>query len=229
VFRASGTREYFLSISGNHLTGFRDWLSDPASLYIAHFPAPIFVIGEFVLFGELISLLENSSKPCDTGSAISELEKQFPVFDFSSVDSVYPDKTSSAGRRYAHTRGAVLARAQSCLHDLYHRPERMVIIVSHSAFLRLAVSGTCFANADYRVFEVSKPNGPRDTYKLVEWERTKECGGGMGRSSREPVEIGSGDLPPDPPQDSQETLASSPEHQKTETGKAESNNYCNGS
>ena len=119
------------------------------------------------------------------------------------MDSVYPDKTSSAGSRYAHTRGAVLARAQSCLHDLYHRPERMVIIVSHSAFLRLAVSGTCFANADYRIFEVSGPNGPHDTYKLVEWERTKESGGGMGRSPREPVEIGSGDLPPDPPQDSQ--------------------------
>jgi hypothetical protein len=160
------------------------------------------VASEFVLFGVLISLSENSSKPCDTGTAISELEKQFPVFDFSSVDSVYPDKTSPAGRRYAHTRDAVLARAQSCLHDLYHRPERMIVIVSHSAFLRLAVSGTRFANADYRIFEVSKPNGLHDTYKLVEWEQTRETGGGMGRSSRQPVEIGSGNLPPYPPQDS---------------------------
>ena len=143
TFGTSGMHDYFLSISGNYLTRFSDRLSDPASLYMAHFPGPIFVTNEFVLFGELTSLSENSSKPCDTGSAISDLEKQFPVFDFSSVDSVYPDKTSSAGRRYAYTRGAVFARAQSCLHGLHHRPERMVIIVSHSAFLRLAVSGKC--------------------------------------------------------------------------------------
>jgi hypothetical protein len=105
----------------------------------------------------------------------------------------------------------------------------MIIVVSHSAFLRLAVSGTCFANADYRIFEVSKSNGPRDAYKLIEWERTRETGGGMGRSPRGPVEIGSGDLPLDPPLDSQEALASSPQHQKTEIGKAEGNNFCNGS
>ena len=74
----------------------------------------------------------------------------------------------------------------------------MVIIVSHSAFLTLAVSGTCFANGDYRIFEVSKPNGSHDTYKLVEWERIRESGGGMGRSPRGQVEIGSGNLLPDP-------------------------------
>ncbi|OCL05552.1 phosphoglycerate mutase-like protein [Glonium stellatum] len=155
---------------------------------------------------------ENSNKPCDTGTAISELKKEFPNFDFSSVDNVYPDKTSPAGRRYAHTKSAVLARAQACLHNLYHRPEKMILIVSHSAFLRLAVSGTCFANADYRIFEVSKPNEPHDTYKLREWERTSMPGGGMGRSPKEPVEIGSGDLPLDLPQDSRETLGHSPEN-----------------
>ena len=82
----------------------------------------------------------------------------------------------------------------------------MILVVSHSAFLRLAVSGTCFANADYRIFEVSKPNGLHDTYKLMEWEHTRETGGGMGRSPRGPVEIGSGDLPLDPPLGSQKNF-----------------------
>ena len=88
--------------------------------------------------------------------------------------------------------------------------------------MRLAVSGTCFANADYRIFEISKPNGPHDTYKLIEWERTRVTGGGMGRSPKGPVEIGSGDLPPDPPLESQETLASSPAHQKAESSNCSS-------
>jgi hypothetical protein len=36
---------------------------------------------------------ENSAKPCDTGTAISEMEKEWPQFDWSSVDPEYPTKT----------------------------------------------------------------------------------------------------------------------------------------
>ena len=36
---------------------------------------------------------ENSDKPCDTGTAISEMEKEWPQFDWSSVDPEYPTKT----------------------------------------------------------------------------------------------------------------------------------------
>jgi hypothetical protein len=36
---------------------------------------------------------ENSTMPCDTGTAISEMEKEWPQFDWSSVDPEYPTKT----------------------------------------------------------------------------------------------------------------------------------------
>jgi hypothetical protein len=50
TFRASSIRDYFLSISGSYLTRFSDWLSDRASLYIAHFLAPTFVTGRIGSF-----------------------------------------------------------------------------------------------------------------------------------------------------------------------------------
>ncbi|EXJ63196.1 hypothetical protein A1O7_03643 [Cladophialophora yegresii CBS 114405] len=136
-------------------------------------------------------------KPCDTGSPLSDLEAEFPAFDFSIVDPVYPNKSSPEGRRYAHNRSAVLARAQTALGKLYGRPEKLIIVVSHSSFMRLAVSGTWFANADYRIFEFSERKSKDEPYRLTEWDSTRSNGGGMGLSSKDQVELGSGNLPPD--------------------------------
>lgn len=36
---------------------------------------------------------ENSAKPCDTGSSIKEMEREWERFDWGSVDPVYPAKT----------------------------------------------------------------------------------------------------------------------------------------
>ena len=135
-------------------------------------------------------------EPCDTGTPISELEGQYPEFDFSMVDLVYPDKSSPKGKRYAHSRNAVLGRAQIALRKLYDRPEKLIIVVSHSAFMRLAVSGAQYANADYRIFDFNKHKSKGDTFSLVEWESTRSSGGGMGLSPKAQVELGS-DLPPD--------------------------------
>ncbi|ETI22944.1 hypothetical protein G647_04738 [Cladophialophora carrionii CBS 160.54] len=136
-------------------------------------------------------------KPCDTGSPLSDLEAEFPAFDFSVVDPVYPNKSSPEGGRYAHNRSAVLARAQAALGKLYGRPERLIIVVSHSSFMRLAVSGTYYTNADYRIFDFSERKSNDEPYSLTEWESTRSNGGGMGLSPKGQVELGSGNLPPD--------------------------------
>lgn len=83
-------------------------------------------------------MTENSSKPCDTGSDISTLTEHFPAIDFSSVDPTYPSK--SAHTPYAFTRSAVVGRGQTCLKNLYNRKEKVIAVVSHSGFLRCAVS-----------------------------------------------------------------------------------------
>jgi broad specificity phosphatase PhoE len=136
-------------------------------------------------------------KPCDTGSPLSEISGDFPRFDFSKVDPVYPNKSSPESERYAPYKSRVLARAQFALEKLYRRPEKLIIVVSHSSFMRLAVTGTQFANADFRVFDFAERHGDNVPYRLVEWETTRLNGGGMGLSPKAQVELGSGDLPPD--------------------------------
>lgn len=104
---------------------------------------------------------------------------------------MYPDKTSPAGARYHFRRDAVLERAQSALADLYRRPEDVIIVMSHSGFLRTGVAGRWFANADYRVFDFAPREKEDEPYRLVEWELTIDKGG-MGRSNPVRVELGSG-------------------------------------
>ncbi|OTB02763.1 hypothetical protein M426DRAFT_322362 [Hypoxylon sp. CI-4A] len=141
---------------------------------------------------------ENSVQPCDTGSPVEKLTKEFPTVDFSKVDPIFPDKTSPAASHYHFTKSAILARAQAALKKLYERPEKIIIVVSHSAFLRLAVSGYWYFNADYRIFEFASRTGPSDLYKLEQHESTREKGGGLGRSWIDPIVLGS-ELPQEEP------------------------------
>ncbi|KAF2645779.1 phosphoglycerate mutase-like protein [Massarina eburnea CBS 473.64] len=145
---------------------------------------------------------ENAEKPCDTGSPISVMENEFPDFDFSKVDPLYPDKTTNKKTNpYAYTPEALLARGQTCLKNLYSRPEKVIAVVSHSGFFRVAVCNRRFFNADWRVFEFDEERmkeiresraegeGERDVFAqgefvLKEWASTEENGGGMGRSEQ---------------------------------------------
>ncbi|KAK3381122.1 histidine phosphatase superfamily [Podospora didyma] len=139
---------------------------------------------------------ENSAAACDTGSPILKLEAEFPQVDFSHVDPVFPDKKSPAGARYKYSRQAIIARGQFSLHDLYDRPEKAIIVVSHSGFLRVGVTGYWFFNADYRIFEFEeRQEGMTLPYKLRQWESTVK--GGLGLSWEDPVPLGDG-LPDDP-------------------------------
>jgi broad specificity phosphatase PhoE len=132
---------------------------------------------------------ENSAKPCDTGTNIPGLQKEFPTVDFRHVDPVYPDKTTEAGRKYAYNRRAIVERGQSVVRELRDR-EGTVVVVSHSGFMRTAVTGRWFFNADYRVFEFDHAHAHADgnVNGLKQWEITER--GGMGRSRIERVVIG---------------------------------------
>ncbi|KAH9885189.1 histidine phosphatase superfamily [Xylariomycetidae sp. FL2044] len=134
---------------------------------------------------------ENSAKPCDTGRALGEVSSEFPVVDFQHVDPVWPDKTSPAASLYHYTKTRLLVRAQASLKKLYERPEKVIIVVSHSAFMRLAVSGCHYYNADYRIFEFADMATPGGVYKLEQHASTKEKGGGLGYSWTDEVPIGS--------------------------------------
>ncbi|KAH7062271.1 histidine phosphatase superfamily, partial [Macrophomina phaseolina] len=136
---------------------------------------------------------ENSSKPCDTGTPTSVLQSEFPEFDFSVVDPTYPEKVNPPTNPYAFTRHAVVRRGQTCLEWLYTRPEKVIIVVSHSGFLRCAVSQRRYANADYRVFDFEEKTG--GNYVLREWEQTEKNAGGMGRSETGIAQIEEWDFP----------------------------------
>lgn len=142
---------------------------------------------------------ENSAKPCDTGSPIQVMAAEFPQIDFSKVDPVYPDKTSSAGAKYKYKKANLLARAQANLDELYHRPEKVIVVVSHSGFMRQAVTGDHYFNADFRVYDFEESQKETEPLKLKQLDLTKGTGG-MGRSFDEIVELGIGlpeeELPP---------------------------------
>ncbi|KAI1193982.1 phosphoglycerate mutase-like protein [Nemania serpens] len=142
---------------------------------------------------------ETTAKPCDAGTAVSKLAEEFPNVDYSTVDPVWPDKTSQAAAAYHYTRTAIIARGQAALQRLYERPEKIIIVVSHSAFLRVGVTGCWFFNADYRVFDFAPRGGPESPYQLEQHASTKEKGGGLGYSWTEQVQLGL-DLPEEVPE-----------------------------
>lgn len=144
---------------------------------------------------------ENSAKPCDTGSPIPAVAAEFPNIDFTHVDPVYPDKTSPAGERYKYVKANLLGRAQMVLEELYHRPEKAIIVVSHSGFMRQCVTGDWFFNADYRIYDFAEgEESGAGKFRLKQWDMTKSGHGGMGLSWDEVMEVGLGlpeeELPP---------------------------------
>ncbi|KAI0207001.1 phosphoglycerate mutase-like protein [Astrocystis sublimbata] len=141
---------------------------------------------------------ENSAKPCDTGSEISKVAEEFPSIDYSTVDPVYPDKSTPAGSKYHFTKATIVARGQAALQSLYERPEKVIIVVSHSGFLRRGVTGSWFFNADYRIFDFAAMASAGSPYRLEQHASTKENGGGLGYSWTEEVIVGS-DLPDEIP------------------------------
>ena len=132
-------------------------------------------------------IIEMSDKPCDTGSAVSAMSKEFPTVDFSSVESTWPSKTGS----FAYGREAVIQRGREARRWLWRRPEKVIAVVSHSAFLRTSIAFARFANADYRIFDFTNTE---DSLRLVQWEMSEARGGAMGRSTKGLMGIEPGDF-----------------------------------
>lgn len=78
------------------------------------------------------------------------------------------------------------------LRRLRDRPEKVIAVVSHAAFLRLAVSQRRYFNADYRIFTFAEDDGK--DLRLVEADETSGKGG-MGLSDDNEVKIEPWDFP----------------------------------
>lgn len=139
---------------------------------------------------------ETTDNPCDWGVEIDQVSPSFPTVDFSKVDPIFPEKKTPEAKLYHYNRNALVARAQTVLAELYARPEKVVAVVSHSAFLSKAVSGSMYQNADFRIFDFAEPVAvdspaaksaahpdlPPLVYQLREWDETRTGHGGMGWS-----------------------------------------------
>lgn len=122
---------------------------------------------------------ENSAKPCDTGTDINVMSKEWPQFNWSNIDPIFPSKTGL----YEFSKDGLTRRGIETRRWLKSRPEKVIAVVSHAGFLRVGVSYCQYSNADFRIFEFAE--GEADDAvggRLIEWELTEERSGGLGKS-----------------------------------------------
>lgn len=107
---------------------------------------------------------------------------EWPAFDWSEVDPVYPAKTGL----YEFSKEGLTRRGVEARKWLRGRKEKVVAVVSHAGFLRVGVSYCAYANADFRIFEFAEAEEGDEEVggRLVEWELTEERGGGLGKSEK---------------------------------------------
>jgi broad specificity phosphatase PhoE len=125
-----------------------------------------------------------------TTAAIPIMEKEWPQFDWSTVDPQYPAKTGI----YEFSKDGLTQRGIAARKWLRDRPEKVIAVVSHSGFLRVGVSYRDYANADFRIFDFSQGDEEIGG-TLVEWESTEKKGGGLGKSSKGIFPMGVEDYP----------------------------------
>jgi hypothetical protein len=148
---------------------------------------------------------ENSDKPCDTGTAISIMEKEWPQFDWSTIDPEYPSKAGL----YEFSKDGLTQRGIAARKWLRDRPEKVIAVVSHSGFLRVGVSYRHYANADFRIFDFSQGDEEIGG-ALVEWDFTEKKGGGLGKSSKGVFPMGVDDYPQEIGRDAGEVVDENP-------------------
>ncbi len=132
---------------------------------------------------------ENSSKPCDTGTAISVMEKEWPQFDWSTVDPIYPANTGL----YEFSKNGLIQRGIEARKWLYNRPEKVLAVVSHAGFLRTSLCHKMFDNADFRIFDFGDADEANPS--LIERKETEQKGGGLGKSEKGVFPFKSSDYP----------------------------------
>ncbi|KAF3017502.1 hypothetical protein G7054_g3367 [Neopestalotiopsis clavispora] len=114
---------------------------------------------------------ETTANPCDVGSEISVISKEWPQLDFSQLDPVYPAKTGL----YDASQESLLRRARVARQWLFHRPEKFIIVMTHSGFIRRVVPDCAkYANAEYRTYDFATDEDEADEgsrpFRLIELE-----------------------------------------------------------
>ncbi|KAI5861856.1 phosphoglycerate mutase-like protein [Durotheca rogersii] len=93
---------------------------------------------------------ETTDNPCDIGREPSSIMSEWPDFDFSGLDPIYPQKIDL----YENSEEAFQKRASLVKRWLFRRPEKCVVVVTHSGFLKRVVQGPKFRNVEYRMYEL---------------------------------------------------------------------------
>ncbi|KAK8020754.1 hypothetical protein PG990_005892 [Apiospora arundinis] len=92
---------------------------------------------------------ETTGNPCDICTDVAVIEKEWPSLDFSQLDPVYPAKTGL----YFPSEEALQNRARFAREWLFHRPEKHIVIVTHSGFLQRVAKGQKYRNVEYKMYE----------------------------------------------------------------------------
>ncbi|KAH9909362.1 phosphoglycerate mutase-like protein [Xylariomycetidae sp. FL2044] len=95
---------------------------------------------------------ETTANPCDVGVETPILQQDWPEFDFSLVDPVYPQKTGL----YSDSEEAFRERGKIAKQWLFDRQEKCIIVVTHSGFLRRLVVGPKYRNVEYRTYTLRR-------------------------------------------------------------------------
>ncbi|KAI1213875.1 phosphoglycerate mutase-like protein [Annulohypoxylon truncatum] len=95
---------------------------------------------------------ETTDNPCDIGTHPELIKSQWPDIDFSKLDPVYPQKTGL----YENSEEAFQRRGAFAKEWLYNRPEKCVIVVTHSGFIRRLVTGPKYKNLEYGSYKLVK-------------------------------------------------------------------------
>ncbi|KAI1253495.1 hypothetical protein MGN70_005703 [Eutypa lata] len=117
---------------------------------------------------------ETTDYPCDIGTELPLLEKDWPDFDFSNLDPVYPQKIGL----YEASEDAFQRRASFARRWLFEQPEKCIIVVTHSGFLKRALnSSERFQNVEYRTYVVDKDNSENLQFREIDRRKPLECEG----------------------------------------------------
>ncbi|KAI2470027.1 phosphoglycerate mutase-like protein [Annulohypoxylon bovei var. microspora] len=93
---------------------------------------------------------ETTDNPCDIGDDPLMIQAEWPDIDFSTLDPIYPQKTGL----YENSEDAFRRRGAVAKDWLSNRPEKCIIVVTHSGFLKRLVKGPKYQNLEFRSYEL---------------------------------------------------------------------------
>lgn len=85
---------------------------------------------------------------------------------------MYPAKTGL----YDPSEESLLKRARFAREWLYHRPEKNIIVMTHSGFIRRVAPGRKYANAEYGIYDFAEEDEDDKTreYRLITRDQVQQ-------------------------------------------------------